>query len=497
MRYSNIEFLIATAFFVLMLYVGLQSGSSSTEYDPAHGRGGLSYLLYNVVPNLSLVVITYSAFLFLNYYVLPKYWFQNKPMRALLFTGLTVSAVGTVFTIAQSYLRDWIYKVYGNGYRSDMALFSRGFSMALAFLLIYGIYVLLREGIVYQHQQYRLKRTLKQRVLREVLLTLSTWLAVMLPFLILHSTGLFRLFGPIYIFVLPFCFCLYFLNLYWLIPSYQNGKFHNVAVYLFNLLGVSVLLGAVDAAFILQLKPDVNFIGYVIIFWLPPVLISIIISWWVYVANREKYQELTNLQTALGASDANLQFLRSQINPHFLFNVLNTLYGTALQEQAEKTGDGIQKLGDMMRFMLHENTLDKIPLSREMEYLHNYIDLQNMRIAVSENIKIAVNITEQYNALGIAPMLLIPFIENAYKHGISFQHQSWINISLQLTGNVLQLDVYNSLHQAKENDPEKQRSGIGLENVKQRLQLLYPDRYELIIRHNPNEFFIHLTLQLS
>lgn len=497
MNYSKIEFSIATAFFVLMLYVGLQSGFSSADYDPAHGRGGLTYLLFKVIPNLSMVVVTYSAFLFLNYAVLPKYWFQNKHIRALLLTGLTVIVVGTVFTVAQSYLRDWIYRTYSNGYRADMALFSRGFSMAFGFLLIYGFYVLLREGIIYQHKQYRLKKTLKQRILREVLLTLSTWLAVMLPFLILHSTRLFQLFGPIYIFILPFCFCLYFLNLYWLIPSYKNGKFGNVAVYLINLLGVSVILGAVDAAFILQLKPDVNFIGYIIIFWLTPVLVSMIISWWVYVANQEKYQELTNLQTALGTSDANLQFLRSQINPHFLFNVLNTLYGTALSEQAEKTGDGIQKLGDMMRFMLHENTLDKIPLSREMEYLHNYIDLQNMRIAVSENINIAVNITAQYNALGIAPMLLIPFIENAYKHGISFQHKSWINISLQLKANVLQLDVYNSLHQGKENDPEKQRSGIGLENVKQRLQLLYPGRHELVIRHNPNEFFIHLTLHLS
>ncbi len=497
MKYSKIEFWIATAFFVLMLYVSLQSGFSSVGYDPAHGENGLQYLLYKILPNLALAVITYAAFLFLNYYVLPKYWFLKKYTPAAALTVLILIIVGTVFTVAQSYLRDWIYRAYGNGYRANMALFSRGFSMAFGFLLIYGCYVLLREGIIYQHKQYRLKKTLKQRILREVLLTLSTWLAVMLPLLIFHSTGLFRLLGPIYIFILPFCFCLYFLNLYWLIPSYKNGKFSNVAVYLINLFGVSLLLGAIDAAFILQLQPDVNFIGYIIIFWLPPVVISVSISWWVYTANREKYQELNSLQTALGASDANLQFLRSQINPHFLFNVLNTLYATALTEQAEKTGDGIQKLGDMMRFMLHENTLDTIPLAREIEYLHNYINLQNMRIAMSDNIDIKINIPDQYNAPGIAPMLLIPFIENAYKHGISFQHQSWINVSLQLTDNVLRLDVNNSMHRAKESDPEKQRSGIGLNNVKQRLQLIYPNRHELIIRHNPTEFFIHLTLQLS
>ena len=230
---------------------------------------------------------------------------------------------------------------------------------------------------------------------------------------------------------------------------------------------------------------------------MPPYIITTVIAWWVYLANEEKYKQISNLKTALGASDANLQFLRSQINPHFLFNVLNTLYGTALTEQADRTAGGIQKLGDMMRFMLHENTLHHIPLSREIDYLLNYIDLQNLRIVTSEAIDIKMNIPNTYSDRSIAPMLLIPFIENAYKHGVSFKQRSWINISLQHTADGLQLDVNNSIHPERENDPEKQRSGIGLENVKQRLKLLYPDKHELVIRGNQTEFFIHLTLQLS
>ncbi len=97
------------------------------------------------------------------------------------------------------------------------------------------------------------------------------------------------------------------------------------------------------------------------------------------LGHRSQKNEVLTLEKALGRSSANLDFLRSQINPHFLFNALNTLYGTALQEQAGRTSEGIQKLGDMMRFMLHENTEEKIHLSKEVGYLQNYIALQRLR----------------------------------------------------------------------------------------------------------------------
>jgi LytS/YehU family sensor histidine kinase len=228
-----------------------------------------------------------------------------------------------------------------------------------------------------------------------------------------------------------------------------------------------------------------------------PTLVTIAISWWVYLANKEKYKQLTSLQAALGTSNANLQYLRSQINPHFLFNALNTLYGTALLEKAEKTGEGIQKLGDMMRFMLHENNQDKIALSRELDYIHNYIDLQNMRLALSPDMIIDIQIEEMIGYNEIAPMLLIPFIENAYKHGISLQEKSWINVNLYKKENILHLDVHNSVHPVNINDPERYHSGTGLENVKQRLQLLYPNRHELVVRQNTKEFFVHLSLTLD
>ncbi len=227
-------------------------------------------------------------------------------------------------------------------------------------------------------------------------------------------------------------------------------------------------------------------------------IIVIPAAWNIYKnRNAKKDEEIKTLKTELGKSDANLNFLKSQINPHFLFNALNTLYGTALQENAERTGEGIQKLGDMMRFMLQENMQDKILLSRDIDYLKNYILLQKLRVSASSIIIIETQIEDYTGQLMIAPMLLIPFVENAFKHGISLLYPSHIKVTLQTDAGTLYFDVHNSIHIRSENDPEKDSSGIGLENVKQRLTLLYPNRHDLIIRENAKEFFIHLTLQLD
>lgn len=206
------------------------------------------------------------------------------------------------------------------------------------------------------------------------------------------------------------------------------------------------------------------------------------------------FKEKRQLTELFTRKTAELSSLRSQINPHFLFNALNTLYSVSLKENAEKTADGIQKLGDMMRFMLNENNQDRIPLSKEIEYLQNYIEIQQMRIAESDNIEIKVNIQPTEREIFIAPMLLNPFIENAFKHGISFRNPSWIYITLTTDDTKLYFKVHNSLHGKSEIDPEKDNNGIGLENVKKRLELIYKNRYSLDIQQSEQDFFISLTV---
>ncbi|QNK65015.1 histidine kinase [Pedobacter sp. PAMC26386] len=226
-------------------------------------------------------------------------------------------------------------------------------------------------------------------------------------------------------------------------------------------------------------------------------LIGTPLAWYIYKTRNATDEQIFTLKKELGKSDAKLGFLKSQINPHFLFNALNTLYGTALQEKAERTGEGIQKLGDMMRFMLHENMQDKISLNRDIDYLNNYIELQKLRTSTTVDILIKTEIEEQLADLKISPMLLIPFVENAFKHGISLQSPSHIKVTLQTKANMLYFDVNNSIHLKADGDPEKINSGIGLQNVKQRLNLLYPKKHELVIRESAKEFFVHLTLNLN
>ena len=220
------------------------------------------------------------------------------------------------------------------------------------------------------------------------------------------------------------------------------------------------------------------------------VFVSTVIGFLRKVFSKEKIQ----LQTQIVSKSAELLNLRSQINPHFLFNALNTLYSVSLKENAEKTSDGIQKLGDMMRFMLNENHQDRIPLSKEIEYLHNYIDIQRMRIDENHNIEIKVNIQNSEREIFISPMLLNPFVENAFKHGISFRNSSWIYITLTQDAQKLYFKVHNSLHPKQENSPEHENNGIGLENVKKRLELIYPNRHTLDIQASDNDYFVSLII---
>jgi two-component system LytT family sensor kinase len=208
--------------------------------------------------------------------------------------------------------------------------------------------------------------------------------------------------------------------------------------------------------------------------------------------------KITSLSNQVNQGNASFDFLRSQINPHFLFNALNTLYASALIENAEKTSDGIQKLGDMMRFMLHENQLPSIPLSREIDYLKNYLDLQLLRFGNQSNLDLSIQINESQCTGEIAPMLIIPFVENAFKHGISAKEKSWIRLNLRCISGSVHLDLVNSVHPEKpiaENSREE--AGIGLENVKKRLYLLYPDRHQLTMVSNESDFFVHLSVQFQ
>jgi LytS/YehU family sensor histidine kinase len=205
-------------------------------------------------------------------------------------------------------------------------------------------------------------------------------------------------------------------------------------------------------------------------------------------------KEQRQLQTQVSTQSARLESLRAQINPHFLFNTLNTLYASALKEKGEQTAEGIQKLAEMRRFMLEENHQRLIPLHKEVEYLHNYIQIQRLRLDESQDIDIRVKLQEPDGPVQIAPMLLTPLVENAFKHGISLEHPSWIYITLTLDEEKVYFKVHNSWHGRTGAAPERERTGVGLENVQTRLSLLYPATHQLVIQQSARDYFVSLTL---
>lgn len=193
-------------------------------------------------------------------------------------------------------------------------------------------------------------------------------------------------------------------------------------------------------------------------------------------------------------TQSELSNLKSQINPHFLFNSLNSLYGLALEESSPKTSTGIQRLSEMMRFMLRENVEDKIEIRREFEYVENYIELQKLRVDGNEKVRLEYEIDKACEGK-TTPMLIIPFIENAFKHGVSAHHNSWIEVKLNCSKEAIHLNVKNSNH--KKSKSIEEESGIGLENVRQRLVMLYPGKHLFQLFENEESFEANLKIELN
>jgi two-component system LytT family sensor kinase len=192
--------------------------------------------------------------------------------------------------------------------------------------------------------------------------------------------------------------------------------------------------------------------------------------------------------------DTEVKFLKSQVNPHFLFNTLNNLFSMAQKKGNEELADGISKLSGMMRYMIYESNEEHVPLKKEIEYLENCILLNELRYAEGEA-KVVFNHPEQTEGIVVAPMLFIPFVENAFKHGVAIGRSSEIDISISVATTQLTFSCENTIYSVKKMDDEK--SGIGLENVKRRLELLYPGKYKLSINNADNKYIVNLGIKIE
>lgn len=193
-------------------------------------------------------------------------------------------------------------------------------------------------------------------------------------------------------------------------------------------------------------------------------------------------------------SEAEIQALKAQINPHFLFNTLNNLYGTAIVEGSPKTASGIEQLAGIMRHAVEGSKNDKIGIEKEIKFLHDYIEIQSIRFPKLPTISVNYAINWDETPAEIAPLLLMTFIENAFKYGISTNQKSFVDVSLTINNQQLTFNCRNSKVQRTQLE---EGTGTGIENTEKRLKLLYPAKHSLAISPTENEFVVNLTIDLT
>jgi two-component system LytT family sensor kinase len=211
----------------------------------------------------------------------------------------------------------------------------------------------------------------------------------------------------------------------------------------------------------------------------------------------QKWQTDANLRLALeqAKTTSELSFLKAQINPHFFFNTLNNIYALTLLD-VETAREALHRLSRMMRYVLYDTQSSTTLLSKELAFVNDYIQLMQLRL--TDKVTVTLVPPSPLNDRPIAPMLLLPFVENAFKHGVSSLHPSQIHIAIKQRQNQLLLDVRNTLFPDKTPSLEA-GNGIGLTNTRRRLDLLYPGQYDLQIeeRSPAGEYHVHLALDLS
>ncbi len=286
-------------------------------------------------------------------------------------------------------------------------------------------------------------------------------------------------------------------NIYRLIPRYLVDK--KFLPYL-GFLVLSVLIVTPLETFLIYLKssehPDIRAEVLANLNWyfIPnffvlstSTVVKITVDWYTNI--REKQDLVTETM------QSELRFLKSQINPHFLFNTLNSLYALTLKK-SDLAPDIVLKLSEMMRYMLYECNEKWVPLSKEVNYIANYLELE--RIRQGNRVDIRYEVQGLVSDQKIAPLMFIPFIENCFKHGLGNQiSKGFVYIQLEVRGNEVDLHIENSKAEAMPKQVHPRSGGIGLVNVRRRLDLLYPNRYKLQVEDAPTTYAVRLNLSLE
>ncbi|MBC7655400.1 MAG: histidine kinase [Oligoflexus sp.] len=324
-----------------------------------------------------------------------------------------------------------------------------------------------------------------------IIINIIFWILLTLPAFLFRYNGPSNNFSEYFIYralinntILAIIF---YANAYYFFPSVLKKK--GILLYLLA-IAVSLLLVWFLSKYVDQQlfpikrkwgKPFFpNFISYIFIIGISCSYRIIIDNFKSRKLNKDK--ETENLKTELS-------FLRSQISPHFMFNVLNNLVSLA-RKKSDKMEPALIQLSNLLRYMLYEGTQDKISLTQELKYLNGYIDLQKLRFG--DDVIIIFNAEGDLEHFYLEPMLLIPFVENAFKHGMGTIENPMIKIKLTAVNKTLNFLVENDIANIGESKDDS--SGIGLNNVKRRLDLLYKNNYKLTISNHDGKYIVDLKL---
>ncbi|WP_298903874.1 sensor histidine kinase [uncultured Psychroserpens sp.] len=285
---------------------------------------------------------------------------------------------------------------------------------------------------------------------------------------------------------------LYYFNVYFLSKYFNKRQFRT---YFILLLLTTIITIGIELLknLIIYGEEFVLFETFIATLWMYMFFVGI--SFVHIIVLRWQKEEALKQQLREDKLAAELQLLKSQINPHFLFNALNNLLSIAEKHKQSEVSKGIAQLSELLRFLLHDTSEHLIALSKEVEFIENYIKLNKLKFDINDPLSISFKTKGQFDTIKIAPAILIPFVENAFKHGIDIYNTSFVDIQLTTNEKDIHFLCKNSLAEKKNpNSSIGKDSGIGLQNVKRRLAILYPDKHQLRITQHDNNYIVDLKL---
>lgn len=330
------------------------------------------------------------------------------------------------------------------------------------------------------------------------------WLTVLTfyTFYFGHQGGYYWLTFRFVIFLLPIAMGTAYLFNYYLIPKFLYSKRIKkfILLSIYAVIGSFYMITILIFPFLILSRNDVNFVSldksFLDIYFLVVGMYTAIIAAILIKLLKSSYERQNiHLQLLKEKTEAELEMLRSQINPHFLFNTLNNIYTLALKK-SELTPEVVLKLSEMLDYLLYDCNATKVLLKKEITLIENYLYLQQIRFG--KRLNVAFRNDETISDQQIAPMLLLPFVENSFKHGVGkHRNTAWIEIELTIQSESIIFLIRNSQSSTELDKNRKVSGGIGLNNVIKRLDLIYPNNHKLDIETQEKMFLVKLQLNTA